>query len=172
MYRLLVCLAAIGLACSGCQEPAPRVNASPAGQAEAKGELQDTYAYMIDNGLLADMSVSDVHFLPHRPLLSSLGEQRVQRLAALIHMYGGTIRFSTRESDDALVAQRTTVIKAALAAEGIDTTAEVVKGELPGGRGMDAAQAILIKSVEGTYVPKKKAGADTATAAPTTGTKK
>ena len=163
MNRLLVCLAATCVACSACQKPAPRLNAPPHGEAENKSELQDSYAYMVDNGLLADMSISDVHFLPHRPALNTLGQERLQRLVALMQMYGGTIRFNTNESDQALVDQRMNVVKVALANEGLDTTTEVLKQDLPGGRGMDAAQAILIKTTEGTFVHKKKTSSDAMT---------
>ncbi len=113
---------------------------------------------MVDNALLADMSVSDVHFLPGQARLNSLGEEHLRRLARLLELYGGTVRFNTDETDQKLVADRTARIITFLCEAGIDATSEMVSRDLPASAGMDAAQAILIKVNEGTYAPKKKSG--------------
>jgi hypothetical protein len=156
MIRLLWCTVAVGLVCGACQKPVTRLNAPPHGVAEQKSELQAEYTHMADNALLADMVVSDVHFAPHRAILNSLGEERLSRLAALMELYGGTIRLSTNETDSELVAQRIDQVQKFLSEAGIATTTETVALGLPGSRGMDAAQAVLIKANEGTYVSKKK----------------
>ncbi len=67
-----------------------------------KPDLQGTYVYMTDNALLESMSVADYHFLPNRPLLTTLGKQRLYRLAALVEEYGGEIRFNTTLRDERL----------------------------------------------------------------------
>jgi hypothetical protein len=144
---------AVGLC--GCQKPTARLNAPPHGYSEEANPLQDEYEQMIDNALLADMTLSDIHFMPDRPMLSTHGEERLSRLAALLERYGGTIRFSTN-ADDKLVAARTERVMDYLTELGVDTTAQVMTRDLPASRGMDAAQAILIKVNEGTYIPKKK----------------
>ena len=70
--------------------------------------------------------------------------------------YGGIIRYNTDLTDEELIAQRTDTIVDFLVDAGIDTTQEVVTRDIPGGRGMLATEAILIKANEGTYDPKKK----------------
>lgn len=170
MRRLLVCSIVIGLGCGACQKPAARLNAPPHVTTDETSPMRAEFAQMEDNALLADMCVTDAHFVPQRAMLNSLGEERLGRLAALLEMYGGNVRFSTDETDRKLTDARTERIRAYLAEAGIDTTAERVATGLPGSRGMDAAQAILIKANEGTYIPKKKSGSAGATV-DTTGNK-
>ena len=158
MKALVWCVAAACVVCGACQKPVARLNAPPHGTSEEANPLQSHYAHMIDNALLEDMTVSDVHFLPHRPLLNTLGRERLSRLAALMEAYGGTIRFSTDLTDEKLIQARTDQITAFLSEAGLDTTQEVLSRDLPGGRGMDAGQAVLIKANEGTYKPKKTGG--------------
>lgn len=160
MKRIPLLLVALGFLCGGCQKPVTRLNAPPHGTTEVASDLHDTYEHMTDNALLADMSVGDIHFLPHRPMLNSLGEQRLSRLAALMDMYGGTIRFNTAVQDETLIDQRTEAIVDYLASKGVDATSELLTRDLPGGRGMDAAQAIVIRANEGVYKPKKKKEGD------------
>lgn len=149
------------LALAGCQAPKERLNAPPHGIAEATNPMQGTFVYMGDSALLADMTVSDMHFLPHRDILSTVGEQRIARLATLMSAYGGTVRLNSSERDEELLRKRMAAVVAALSGYGIDTTGQVVAQDLSGGRGMDAAQAALIMRTEGTYVPgKKSAGND------------
>ncbi|MBU0638579.1 MAG: hypothetical protein KKB50_06920 [Planctomycetes bacterium] len=155
MKRLLVWAACVGLLGAACNSPNARLNAPPHGIPPATHELQGTYVYMNDNALLEDMAVSDVHFLPHRRLLNTLGEERLLRLASLVEAYGGTIRFSTALEDEALIEERTETILAFLAEAGLDTTAELLRRDLPGGRGLDANEVILIKANEATYKVKK-----------------
>lgn len=156
MRLLFVTLIAVGLLCGACQQPSPRLNAPPHGVAVNTSELRDTFEQMVDNALLEDMAVYDSHFYPHRPLLNSLGEQQIARLAGLMEMYGGEIRFYSAEQDEDLVAARADAIVAHLSECGVDTTREVLIEDLPGGSGMDATQAILIKANEGVYKPRPK----------------
>lgn len=149
------------LACGACQQTTPRLNAPPHGTAEYTSDLQISYEHMIDNALLTDMTISDVHFVPQRSMLSSLGQQRLARIAGLMKVYGGVLRFNTRESDRELIDRRAEAIMAYLADEGVDTTRDVLRRDLPAGRGIDASQAILIKSHEATYKPKQQTGGDT-----------
>jgi hypothetical protein len=142
----------------GCapDQGSPRVNAPPHGPAERESDLGSTFAYMSDNALLANMTVSDMHFLPHRAMLNGLGEQRLTRLAQLMHVYGGTVRFNTDETNELLVRDRLDTITAYLAAEGVDTTTEFVRRDISGGAGMTALEAVLIKTFEATYNPDKE----------------
>ena len=155
MNRAPLWIASLGLLCMACNSPEPRLNAPPHGVAEEVNEMQSMYTYMNDNALLADMTISDIHFLPHRAILSSLGEQRLSRLASLMEAYGGEIRFDTCLDDQVLVERRTETIIDFLQDAGIDAAADVVSEGLPGGRGIDATEAILIKANEATYNPDK-----------------
>lgn len=156
MGRLLTATAAMCLLCAACQGPQPRLNAPPHGTTENPSELRSMYVHMVDNALLTDMTLSDIHFMPHRPMLNTLGEERLRRLAALMERWGGTIRYNTDEPDERLVQQRTEQVLKFLAEAGLDTSAEVLRPDLPGGRGMGAPEAVLIKVNEGTYKPKSQ----------------
>jgi hypothetical protein len=156
MLRLLVIMAAVSLLAVGCNTPGKRLNAPPHGQPYQTSDMQGTLTYMTDNALLADMTVSDMHFLPHRAQLTDLGQQRLSRLASLLDAYGGTIRFNTALTDGELITKRTDTIVDFLSEAGIDTTREVVKRDMPGGEGMQATEAILIRTNEGMYNPKQK----------------
>jgi len=151
---------------AGCAgKPAARLNAPPHGveqsaEEDLKPRMEGTFAYMADNALLADMTVSDMHFLPHRDQLNTLGEQRLSRLAQLMEAYGGTVRFSTNEEDQGLIDRRTETIRSFLAEAGIDTSKEAVTRDLPGGRGMQATEAMLIRAERGTFKPDQTKSAD------------
>ena len=103
MKYLLIGTAAAALLCGACNSPEPRLNAPPHGTAERTSNLQTMYTHMIENALLANMTISDIHFLPHRAQLSPLGEERLSRLAALMEAYGGVIRFDTVAEDEELL---------------------------------------------------------------------
>lgn len=156
MKRVLVL--GILLSLCACNNPSPRLNAPPHGQPTETVDSQGTFVYMADNALLADMSMSDMHFLPHRAGLTTLGEQRLGRMASLMEAYGGTIRFSTNLEDKELVDARTRTIVDFLRECGVSVTSETVTQDAPGGDGMAAAEAILIRAHEGTYQAKKSSG--------------
>ncbi|MFH1746525.1 MAG: hypothetical protein ABIG44_05705 [Planctomycetota bacterium] len=162
MKKLLVCLAVAGMLCGGCNSPSPRVNAPPHGTAEETNDMQGLYVYMTDAALLENMTICDIHFHPHRSLLNTLGEQRLSRLASLMDVYGGTIRYSTNLQDKVLLASRTEAIIAFLQEAGVDTSTDILQHDLPGGRGMDASEVILIKANEGTYQPGKSSSGSSA----------
>lgn len=141
----------------GCQSQQSRLNAPPHGEEAEKPDLQGTYVYMADNALLESMSVSDYHFLPNRDRLTTLGKQRLYRLAALIEEYGGAIRYnSLLGHDDPLVTKRTTAIVNYLTELGVDTRNRTISREpLAESTSKSAEEAILIRVNEGTYKPKK-----------------
>jgi hypothetical protein len=158
MKRLLLWTSIACLGCGACQSSSPRLNSPPHGQADDVSDLQGTYVQMTDNALLADMTVADIHFVPNRAMLNALGEERLCRLAALMEIYGGTVRLNTNLADEALVKERLDQVTKYLAEAGVDTSGHVVVLGMPDGRGMSADEAILIKQNEGTYKPKKSAG--------------
>lgn len=141
-----------------CNKPNARLNAPPHGEPYETKDMQGTLVYMQDNALLANMTVNDSHFLPHRTRLSGAGEDRLCRLAALMHEYGGTIRFDSELEDHALLDGRIRAIVEFLNELGMQTTSDMVKHDLSGGRGMSGAEVILIKANEGTYKPRRSSG--------------
>jgi hypothetical protein len=175
MKRWWLAVTAACLACAACEKPIARLNAPPHGFTEEPNPMQFEYLSMVDNALLEDMTLNDVHFVPHRPMLNTLGEERLARLATLMQIYGGTIRFNTNLTDEKLIAARTSHVIDFLCDAGLDTSAELLVRDLAGGAGMDAAQAILIRTNEGTYKPKKDSsagGGDGALKMPTAPTSK
>ena len=156
MKRTAIFWVGLGLLCAACNKPAPRLNAPPHGPPGEAHDLRLTFANMADNALLADMSIADMHFIPHRPQLTMLGKDRLNRLAALMEIHGGTVRFNTSLTDRALIDKRIDVVTDYLSDAGIDTTAEVLVQDHRGGRGMDAIESILIKINEATYDPEAK----------------
>ncbi len=155
MLRILCPILCVCVIAGGCSQRSPRLNAPPQGPAETVHDLQGPFVYMTDNALLADMSVSDMHFLPHRPMLSVTGERRVHRLGQLMEAYGGTIRLNSDLKDDALLTQRAETVREYLAGMGVDTSMDIVTQGMRGGTGMEATEALLIKKNEGIYDPAR-----------------
>lgn len=150
-------LTAAVFALAGCHEPSARLNAPPHGYADKTVDSQGTLVYMTDNALLADMTVSDMHFLPHRAKLTTLGRERVARLAQLVETHGGTIRLSSDLSDESLVNQRLETVKDYLAKSGLAVNADTVVLDIPGGEGMAAGDAVAIRR-ESAKLPESKSG--------------
>ena len=150
MRRLVwIGIAALGLL--GCNAPGDRLNAPPHGDPVATSDMQGTFVYMADNALLNDMSISDVHFMPHRSRLTTLGVERLSRLASLIQAYGGTVRFSSGVEDESLRADRMNTIVEFLTSAGVASASTTVVTDMPGNQSMSANEATLIRTSEGQY---------------------
>jgi len=158
-FTLAITLVAAALLTGCANDAKQRLNAPPHGETTKTADMQGTFVYMNDNALLANMTVCDMHFLPHRAALNGSGVERLSRLASLLEAYGGSIRFDTRCEDEALNKKRLESIREFLAEAGIDTNSEVVKADIAGGEGMDATEAIMIRTKEGSYNGDKKSAA-------------
>jgi hypothetical protein len=158
MKRVALSSVVLLLGLAACQHPAPRLNAPPHGTTHQPSDLQGSFVYMTDNALLADMTVSEVHFLPHRAQLTTLGQERLARLAALMDAYGGEIRFNTDSTDTDLNQARVAAVVAFLSEAGVKASPESIKQDMPGGRGMNAREAILIRTSANVYKPPKDSG--------------
>jgi hypothetical protein len=146
------------LAHFGCAEPTrPRLNAPPQGESSDKPEWGRYFDYHDDQGMLADMSIADIHFVPHSAEISGVGEVRLERYAELLARTGGRISYDTSLRDQALVEARLanarTFLKDALPTA---KTIDVVLG-LPGGRGMTTKEASLGKAVAEQPEPRSTA---------------
>jgi hypothetical protein len=144
-----ICLAAI----AGCNTPEKRLNAPPHGEPYETADSQGTLVYMADNAMLADMTMNDAHFVPHRASLNGLGMERLTRLAQLMQAHGGTIRLNTDECMEGLNTQRMQSIRDFISEAGITVAGDVVVCDMPGGEGLSAAENMLIRTNEGMYKP-------------------
>ena len=131
---------------SGCASPLPdRLNAPPQGQPPAAHAMQEDYVHMVDNALLADMSMSSVHFVPHRAELNALGVRRLMRYASILKVYGGTLRYDGPEPDQELRENRLEQIRGFLAASGLEPDQFEVDQGMAGGAGMAAAESVDVR---------------------------
>ncbi len=154
-FALLVSLALLAPACNSTRNAPPEPDLV---DGREPGEFRYTFDEMTEAALLADMSVAPHHFLPHRSMLTPAGEQRVIRLARLMHAYGGVVRLTGDQADDDLMARRADTVVALLADCGVDTTTEIVRQDIAGSDGMSAQEAILIRQYEGQYQPPNATG--------------
>lgn len=148
--RLAAALLALSLLVGCRSSPSMgRLNAPPQGESDRGAELQKPFVYMVDNALLHDMSVVDLHFVPHTAELNGTGAARLTRMARLLNVYGGIVRYETEQTDDALITRRIAHVHEYLADAGCDMSRVEVKSMLSGGRGIRATDAIRILE-EGT----------------------
>jgi hypothetical protein len=155
---LTILLIAAATVVFDCGEPTkPRLNAPPQGEATDKPEWGRYFDYHDDQGMLADMSIADIHFVPHSAELSGVGEARLERYAELLARTGGRISYDTTLRDQALVEARLATARAFLK-DALPTakTIEVALG-LPGGRGMTTKEASLGKAVAEQPEPRNSA---------------
>lgn len=156
---------------TGCTHPKNlgRLNAPPQGDSEDQHEMADYFAYHSDQGAMADMSISDIHFVSHSKELSGIGEVRLERYAELLATSGGTINYETLLRDEQLVHDRIAVAEEFLADVIPSNNRIAVALGLPGGRGMSAAESIPGQAVakqpeqRGTAYNLRNAGGGTDT---------
>lgn len=108
------------------------------------------FTYMVDNALLHDMSIAEIHFVPHTRELSGTGIARLDRMAMMLDTYGGTVRYETDVTDEAFVQKRLDHVHEYLATTGCDMSRVEVKAMMSGGRGMSAVKALAaeVKAAE------------------------
>ncbi len=117
----LVVLAVV-VAVGGCSPPHERLNSPPQGWTSRQADMQQHYVYMLDNAMLSEMHVSDVHFVPHTASLNGLGARRLDRYAALLKESGGELRYDTELRDNKLVDARLASVRDYLKAAGADSS--------------------------------------------------
>ena len=107
-------------------------------------EPREHFTNMADNAMLHDMSVADIHFVPHTAELSGTGAARLNRMATLLDTYGGTVRYETFDTDEAFVKLRLEHVREYLALTGCDMGRVEIKAMISGGRGLTATKAIIV----------------------------
>jgi len=146
----------LGLLVTGCTKPTERLNAPPQGHTCYPNKMQETYTPMTDNAMLADMSMSEVHFVPHTSELSGTGVRRLDRYASLLSMYGGELRYDGAE-ETTLADARMERIKQFLLAAGIAPDKFSISRGFAGGAGMAGTEAVNARKGS-EYKPSCTAG--------------
>lgn len=146
-------------AATGCGDPHQRLNAPPQGESTGpRPEWGNYYTYHNDQGMLADMSIADIHFVPHTAKLSGTGVARLERYAELLEGQGGTLCYETQMTPDTdLVEARLATAREFLSQAGCGAeTIQVVMGGA-GGRGMTGKEALAGQEVAKQPEPRKTA---------------
>ncbi len=99
---------------------------------------------MVDNAMLADMSLADIHFVPHTDELNSLGLRRLDRYGALMKIYGGTLHYETDVVDKDAISRRLAHVMEYLTGVGIEKDRIGVETGLARGRGMGGEEGIVV----------------------------
>jgi hypothetical protein len=99
---------------------------------------------MVDNAMLADMSLADIHFVPHTDELNSLGLRRLDRYGSLMKIYGGTLHYETDIVDKGAIDRRLQHVMEYLAGVGIEKDRIGIETGLARGRGMGGEEGIIV----------------------------
>lgn len=149
MNRICVAFCGLGFLISvGCErKQQTQMNAPPQGYAPESPASSDYYAYHNDQGMMADMSIADIHFIPHSSDLSGTGVARLERYAELLANSGGTLNYDTNLSDSMLIERRMSTAQTYLAkCMSNSKRVDIVLG-MPGGPGMRAKESIAGQNI-------------------------
>ena len=133
---------------TGCEtDDRVRANAPPQGYAEDHARITHYYVYHHDQGMIADMSISDMHFITHTSDLSGTGEARLGRYAELLALSGGIIHFDTKLRNEDMILARLASAREFLAdsvpgARPVDVVVGLAGG--PGMRSQEAAAGVAV----------------------------
>jgi hypothetical protein len=138
-------LLALGLACN--PQETVSMNGPQREDSPPQPEMAEYFANHNDQGMMHDMSIADLHFIPHSPNLSGAGEARLERYAELLATSGGTLCYDTRIENKELLDARLAMAREFLA-HAVPGRNEVrVELGMAGGRGMMATEAIAGQGV-------------------------
>lgn len=141
-HRCLSALPTLVLATAACNSIRTTTDLQMLRMDEARSSFGKHFTYMVDNAILSDMSVADVHFVPHTSELNGIGEVRLDRMARLLNAYGGTVRYETTSDDSALVKQRIEHVREYLVLAGCSMDRVEVAVMMSGGDGMPGHEAV------------------------------
>lgn len=142
MYRCLLIVAPLLIASTGCHKIQTANDIQLARMEETQRTYGSHFNQMVDNAILRDMSVADIHFSPHTNELSGIGVARLDRLAKLLQVYGGTVRYETLVQDKKLIQQRLDHVGEYLALVGCHMDRVELVPMMSGGRGLPGEQAV------------------------------
>ncbi len=130
------------LAVSGCNEMRTATDLHVSRMDEARASYGRHISYMVDNAIMNDMSVADIHFVRHTSELNSTGTARLDRMARLLDVYGGQVRYEATSPDDEIVKERIEHIREYLVLAGCSMERIDVAVMRAGGRGMPGQEAV------------------------------
>lgn len=139
----ITAVALLGVA-FGCSNPARTNLGTPINVEDARPDVEVYLKGMADNGAMQDMSVADIHFVPHTSELSGTGVHRLDQLTPTLRTYGGKLRYETYALDEELVASRLLHVSEYLEDAGLDMDRVEVVAMISGGRGLNATEAMRI----------------------------
>ena len=96
-----------------------------------------------DNAVLSSMVVTDIHFVPYRSQLNSLGHTRLVAIANYIEQYGGEVTVQSQQADEVTQQERLASVQRFLMAQGLGADQLAIVSGLGKGRGLDAEEATL-----------------------------
>ena len=143
-FLMVALVAAMGTGCNPQQKAWTGVRMSEDRMDANKAAERVYLAVMAENAMRQDMTVSDLHFVPHTADLNGTGANRLDRMASSLNTYGGMLRYETTMSDDALVNARLEKVREYLSLLGVDMDRVDVKTMISGGRTMPATEAMKI----------------------------
>lgn len=149
----------LALTAAGCERPG-QVASPYAMSPDEEFEQSNVPKYNAshnDQGMMADMSITDTDFVPHSSKLSGIGVKRLGRYAELLAGMGGKLNYDATTTDSNLIASRIETAQCFLAdATPGDEPIMVVQG-LAGGRGMNGKDALAAREVAAQPEPRETA---------------
>jgi len=150
----------------GCQQPSQRLNSPPQGDTANRSYMQESYKSMVDNSVVADMTITDIHFVGDTAQLSGTGEYRLAQLAQACKAGGGHIRYDSQITDSKLLQERVQRAEEYLAAAGCDMDKCSVRlgmaatAVMPADQAVNAQKAGLASDDEASQsvMPRRPAG--------------
>jgi len=149
--RRLIVMPAVLLTLAACRGPQSSSDVQMSRIEKARSSYGTYFTDMADNAMQSDGTIADIHFVPHTSELSGLGVKRLDRMAKLLDTYGGTVRYETDMTDEALVKERMDHVREYLTLTGCDMARVKVAVGLAGGVGMPGDEAVR-KFNDGTAV--------------------
>lgn len=145
MYRTLgrlVLISGFVLVPTACRQISGTTGAHLVKMDEARAAAGQHFTYMVDNAILRDMSLADIHFIAHTTELSGVGAIRLKRMAKLLNTYGGSIRLETTQTDESVVAERMKHVREFLALSGCELDHVEIEVSAPGTLGMSGVEGV------------------------------
>ena len=141
-YRCFMIVISAALWTGGCKN----YESASDRQQRQMNQMQDDYGnrftHMVDNAILRDMSLADFHFIPHSSELSGTGAARLERMAKLLNVYGGTVNYVARETDPTMIKKRLDHVQEYLTLSGCDMDRVTIQVGISGGNGGPAEEAV------------------------------
>ncbi len=143
-YSCLMLLSVALIACSACRNYESSTDREHFRMDQTKSTYGEHFTYMADNALMHDMSLVEMHFIPHSSEISGVGAARLERMARILNTYGGTVRYAGEEPDPKRVEQRLDHIREYLALSGCNMERVTIEEMISGGGPAPAEEAVQV----------------------------